>query len=298
LIIFATLKKPFIYLIRKRALGDVLWIEPVIRQLAARYKKVIVHTKHNELFANYPLPNVVFKEKLGVAEKIWARLESIFNTALLAVSLDGAYEKRPKMHFLNAYQLQAGLPVTREYPQLYLSEAELKKDLVPAGKYAVLHIESFSDKNYRKIYGVDWDNVVEYLIEKGFRVVQLGKAPAPLKNVQHVRTSIREMMVVIKKSSLFIGIDSGPSHLAASVGTPALIFFGAIDPAFRHFRELLKGHILQQACEYAGCYHNATKKGEVDCRLVGNSGIPKCSLHTTEYVRGQIDLLIKAYHDH
>lgn len=294
------MKKPIIYLIRKRALGDVLWIEPVIRQLATRYKKVIVHTKHNDLFLNYPLPNVVFKEKPGLFEKIWWKLESIFNTSFFCISLEMAYEKRPKMHFLNAYQQQAGLPATREYPQLHLSQEELKKDLVPAGKrYAVLHIESFSNKNYRKVYGVDWNNVAQYLMEKGFTVVQLGKDPAPLKGVQHVRTSIREMMVVIKKSSLFIGIDSGPSHIAACLGTPSLLFFGAINPAFRHFPELLKGHILQQACEYAGCYHETNKKEEVDCRLVGNSGIPKCSLHTTGYVREHIDSIIKEYlHDH
>lgn len=293
------MKKPFIYLIRKRALGDVLWIEPVIRQLATRYKKVIVHTKHNELFLNYPLPNVVFKEELGFAEKILWKLESFFNTSFFSISLEKAYEKRPKMHFLQAYQQEAGLPVTREYPHLHLSAEELKKVLVAAKKYAVLHIESFSDKNYRKVYGVDWNNVVKYLTEKGFTVVQLGKNPAPLNGVEHVRTSIREMMVVIKKSSLFIGIDSGPSHIAASLGTPSLLFFGAINPAYRHFPELLKGHILQQACEYAGCYHEASKKEEVDCRLVGNSGIPKCSLHTTEYVRGHIDSIIKEYlHDH
>jgi ADP-heptose:LPS heptosyltransferase len=292
------LKKPFIYLIRKRALGDVLWIEPVIRQLATRYKKVIVHTKINELFLHYPLPNVVFKYKLGLAEKIWWKLESFFNTAFFCISLEMAYEKRPKMHFLHAYQQQAGLPATREYPKLYLSKEELNQELVPAAKYAVLHIESFSDKNYRKIYGVDWNNVVQYLIEKGFTLVQLGKSPAPLPGVQHIRTSLREMMVVIKKSSLFIGIDSGPSHIAASLGTPSLLFFGAVNPNYRHFPELLKGHILQQACEYGGCYHEGDNKKEVECRLVGNSGIPKCSLHTTEYVRSKIDLLIKEYlHD-
>lgn len=289
------MKKPFIYLIRKRALGDVLWIEPVIRQLAARYKKVIVHTKSNVLFENYPLPNVVFKEELNFAEKLLWKLESFFKTSRFCISLEMAYEKRPNMHFLNAYQQQAGLPFTREYPQLHLSKEELQQNLVPAEKYAVLHIESFSNKNYRKVYGVDWNNVAQYLIGKGFTVVQLGKAPAPIEDVQHIPTTIREMMVVIKKSSLFIGIDSGPSHLAASLGTPALLFFGAVNPNNRHFPELLKGHILQQACEFAGCYHEAANMEEVDCKLVGNKGIPKCSLHSTEYVRDQIDSVIKEY---
>ncbi len=38
------------YLVRKRALGDVLWIEPVIRALAAKHKKVVVVTLFNDLF--------------------------------------------------------------------------------------------------------------------------------------------------------------------------------------------------------------------------------------------------------
>jgi ADP-heptose:LPS heptosyltransferase len=288
-------KKPFIYLIRKRGLGDVLWIEPVIRQLATRYKKLIVHTKYNALFQHYPLPNVIFKDKLSIAEKLLWKLESFFKTALFSISLEWAYEKRPKMHFLNGYQQQAGLPFTREYPQLHLSKEELQLNPVGAEKYAVLHVESFSDKNYRKVYGINWNNVAQYLIEKGFTVVQLGKDPAPIENVQHIRTTIREMMVVIKKSSLFIGIDSGPSHLAASLGTPALLFFGAVNPNYRHFPELMKGHILQQACEFAGCYHESSNMEEVDCKLVGSTGIPKCSLHTTGYVREKIDLIIKEY---
>jgi hypothetical protein len=79
------LKKPLTYLIRKRALGDVLWIEPVIRQLATRHKRVIVHTRHNELFLNYPLANVIFREKLGLAEKLLWKLESLFNTSLFCI---------------------------------------------------------------------------------------------------------------------------------------------------------------------------------------------------------------------
>jgi heptosyltransferase-3 len=288
------LKKPFIYLIRKRALGDVLWIEPVIRQLAARHKKVIVYTIYNELFQHYPLANVVFKKKLTIAEKILIRLEALFGTSLFSISLEKAYEKRPKMHFLNAYQQQASLPVTREYPRIYLSEEELKKTFVADEKYVTLHVESFSTKNYRKIYGVNWDEIVQYITQKGFTVIQIGKEPISISGTQHISTSVRDMMALIKKSSFFMGIDSGPSHIAASLGTPSLVFFGAVNPDYRHFRELFKGHILQQACEFAGCYHQAGE-AEPDCRLVGKSGIPKCSLHTTEYVRNHIDLLIKEY---
>jgi heptosyltransferase-3 len=275
-------------------LGDVLWIEPVIRQLATRYKKVIVHTKHNELFRNFPLENVVFRQKLNLIEKIIWKLESLFNISFFFINLEMAYEKDPKVHFLNAYQKKARLPVTEEYPKIYLSKEEKEKILIE-DKYAVLHIETLSDKNYRRIYGVEWEKIADYLAKKGFKIIQIGKESASIKGTNYIHTSIRNMIVLINKSHFFIGIDSGPSHIAASLGIPSLIFFGAVNPDFRHFRPLFKGAILQQACEFAGCYHESIKKEPVDCRLVGNKGIPKCSLHTTEYVIQKIEFLIKEY---
>jgi ADP-heptose:LPS heptosyltransferase len=102
------------------------------------------------------------------------------------------------------------------------------------------------------------------------------------------------MIGIISGAAFFIGIDSGPSHMAAALNIPSLIFFGAVNPDFRHFRDLLRGRFLQQFCEYAGCYHESSESKPI-CRLVGNEGIPKCSLHTTEYVLNNIDLLIKDY---
>ena len=160
----------------------------------------------------------------------------------------------------------------------------------------VLHLESLTDRNYRKVYGVDWEKVVSELAARSFTVLLIGKEPMPIAGAIPVKTSLREMMGLIRGASFFIGIDSGPSHIAAALGTPSLIFFGAVNPDFRHFRQLLRGRILQQYCEYAGCYHESYSIKGVTCRLVGDEGIPKCSLHTTEYVLNNIDLLIKDYH--
>lgn len=292
------MKKDFIYLVRKRAIGDVLWLEPVIRQLASRYNKVIVHTKHNDLFENYPLKNVIFRTKLNIGEKIILKLESLLKFSYFFINLDMAYEKRPKMHFLHAYQQKAKVRSTNEYPRLYFSDEEFNKTIIDSIKYVVLHLESASGINYRKVYGVNWNVVVEYLQKNGYEVVEIGKMASNIKGAKFISTSLRDMIVLIKKSSFFIGVDSGPSHIAASLQVPALIFFGAVNPDFRHFKSIFKGHILQQACEYAGCYHEATKKEHVNCRLVGNAGIPKCSLHTNEYVISKIDLLIKEYIRH
>ncbi|WP_207494254.1 glycosyltransferase family 9 protein [Aridibaculum aurantiacum] len=284
------------YLIRKRQIGDVLWIEPVIRQLATRYKKVYVYTKYNELFENYPLPNVVFKTKLNLLEKVLSRVESFFGTRRWFINLDMAYENSPEKHFLNAYQQKAGLPCTEEYPQLFLGNEDNKGNLKMPKDYVVIHLESLSDKNYRKVFGVNWEEVVLYLKNRGFKIYQIGKSPEKIEGTEVLKTSIREMIGIISNASMFIGIDSGPSHIAASLKVPSLVFFGAVNPITRHFPSLFKGRFLQQSCEFAGCYHSTINTEGPECRLVGPGGIPKCSLHSSTFVVQQIELLIREYH--
>jgi hypothetical protein len=134
------------------------------------------------------------------------------------------------------------------------------------------------------------------LQERGLKVIQLGKKSTD--SVITINTTIRQMISTIYNATFFIGTDSGPSHIAASLGIPSLIFFGAVDPATRHFKHLFKGHFLQQYCEYGGCFHDVIMPPEPVCRLVGDEGIPKCSLHTTEYLLNNIDLLIKEHLKH
>jgi hypothetical protein len=152
-----------------------------------------------------------------------------------------------------------------------------------------------SDRNYRKVYGVDWEVIVEHINAQGYEVIQVGKSPLPVKGTNVVSTSLREMMSIITSCSFFIGIDSGPSHIASSLNIPSLVFFGAVNPDRRHFRKIFKGFFLQQFCEFAGCYHNSVSAAGPDCRLVGSEGVPKCALHSSSYVTMHIDLLINQY---
>lgn len=279
------------YIVRKRQLGDVLWIEPIIDEIALKYKKVIVHTKYNEIFNNYKHKNVIFKKELNIFEKILHALENLLNTSILFISLENTYEKDSKKHILNAYQKKSKLEISEKYPKIYFSEEERMKNIVHFDNYVVIHLESFSSRNYRKVYGIEWDKITSYLTEKGFKIILIGKNKYEFENTIYIKTNLREAMLLINKAKFFIGIDSFPSHVAASLGIPALIFFGAIDPAYRHFKSIFKGEFLQQKCEFNGCYHT-DKKNEVTCRIVGNDGIPKCSLHDNNYLLKNIKKLI------
>lgn len=276
-----------IYLIRRKALGDVLWIEPVIRQLSKRYKKVIVYTKFNSLFENYPADNVIFKNKLNVVEKFLGWLK-----VLKFILLDKAYETKPLMHFLHAYQLKAGVGKTDEYPRLYLNDFE-KKEFANEKPYVVLHIDTPSEKNYRRVYGINWGEVVAFLHSKNLQVIYPGDAANKIPGVKYYNTSIRQLIALIYNASLFIGIDSGPSHIAASLNIPSVLFFGSVNPQFRHFKEMHNAVIMQKPCVYAGCYHNLENELHGNtCKIVGSEGMPPCTIHTTQELIDNLNKLI------
>lgn len=283
----------FKYLIRKRALGDVLWIEPVVRAIAAQNKGLIVYTKYPELFENFPLPSVIFRRELPLLAKLLIAFEKKAGKQWLTINLDDAYEKRPDIHFLHAYQVEARLPLTEEYPRLYLSDLEKKR--WQKTKFVVLHLESFSDKKFRQVFGVDWNEIVHWWNSKGYEVLQVGKSPQQVTGTKLVSTSIREMIALIASASYFIGIDSGPSHIAASLHIPSLIFFGAVNPENRHFPKLFKGILFKKPCEYDNRQDLVINQPCLACTRTKDPGIAACSLYSTDAVLSSLIELTNRY---
>jgi ADP-heptose:LPS heptosyltransferase len=283
------------YIVRKRALGDVLWIEPIIRQLVTFNRKVIVHTKYNQLFENYPYKNVIFKQNLSFWEKVLVQFGRVSFLKKWLINLDNSYEKRPKQPLLHSYQVASGLPIKDEYPKLYLSDTEkaLFNSLKKSGNYAVLHVENRALKNFRKVYGINWSQIVELLNEQGTQVFTIGSDNPNIIGTTYIKTSIREMIALIYQAELFLGVDSGPSHIAASLKIPSILFFGAVNPNFRHFTSIFNGIILQQPCIYAGCFHDYKMPDDVICKIVGDEGNPPCCTFTTNTVVSAIENLLK-----
>lgn len=56
------------------------------------------------------------------------------------------------------------------------------------------------------------------------------------------KVSVRQLAALLEQADLFVGIDSGPAHLAAAVGTQAVVLFGAALPA--QWRPLGEEHVV------------------------------------------------------
>ncbi len=78
-----------------------------------------------------------------------------------------------------------------------------------------------------------WNRLIDHInAVHGLRVVELGlRSPLGRNDDENYRnlcgqTGIAESAEIIRRAAFFIGIDSGPAHLANAVKTPGVILLG------------------------------------------------------------------------
>jgi lipopolysaccharide heptosyltransferase II len=80
------------------------------------------------------------------------------------------------------------------------------------------------------------------------------------------KTSLLELTAILKKAAVGIGPDSGPGHLAASVGTPFVTIFGPTSPnrtAPFGYEDL----VVTSALDCAPCYKRRCPEGHNACMV-------------------------------
>ena len=287
------IRNDVLYIIRKGAIGDILWTEPVIRKLAGQGNEILYVNGAPELFENYPFKNIKFVHKDKKEYKRIPRILKFIGKQHLFIELDNAYEKdvqtEPTLH---VYQRTAGLPTENTLPIIHLTDTE--KQLFSNNKpYVVVHIEfPIAKKNHKQIHGIEWQAIFDYLNLKGFDVYLIAQEKTNYQQVIQLQTSLREMFSLVLNARFFIGLDSGPSNIAEVLRVPQIVFFGSVNPSFWRLPEYFDGIIMQQPCEYAGCFHRAKKtKKDYSCLLIGDEGSPKCCLFKNEELIAAIDTM-------
>lgn len=78
------------------------------------------------------------------------------------------------------------------------------------------------------------------------------------------KTNLRELMLIIKKCSLFITNDSGPMHISASLGIPTAAIFGSTDPELTSpIGESVS--IVKKGIECSPCFERECRYGHYNC---------------------------------
>ena len=181
-------------------------------------------------------------------------LKSFRNTFAYTHSLDVSTRKADgtKWHTVE-YQMewlrQLGLPEGAIPPLQVIPPPELEAPVrryleglgvKPDSRYAVIQPTS-------KFFTKEWTpegfaEIADYLVrEQGVQVLLTGGPgeESKLRSVaQHCREnvavcagvfSVGELLWVLRGANLFVGNDSGPTHLAAALGIPTVVLFGSSD---------------------------------------------------------------------
>lgn len=153
------------------------------------------------------------------------------------VTADNYYHFGP---LLSAFCVGAGLPPLQDAPQLFLDD-EAAAGAGAAGfaqDYAVVHCRS-SDPG-RDWPAAKWRQLVEWLTATlGLKVLEVGSVPslavAGGGDVEFRAMSARQLAHAIRRAVVFIGIDSGPAHLANALRVPAVVIAGRYKAFERYF---------------------------------------------------------------
>jgi len=288
-------------------IGDIIACEPVVRYLREKHPKAhiswVVFAAYRELIDTNPqIDETVVVDCLTD----WMKL-SKHGAFDLIVDLHVNYRVCPHCRiplvkergnpFVNIYEWfdygallesfsqGAGLPKLSGQPKLYLTQEHrdpVEKLGLPEN-YFVIHRQS---NDFDKDWGAEnWPELVKTIShETGLRAVDIGMQrdglPSPLGDLVIdllSKTPLLQTAEVIRRAKFFVGVDSGPAHMANALQVPGIVLLG-------------KYNVFRQYNPYTGFY--ASKSPRV--RLVRNILGParELPLHdvveATRYVAGVV----------
>ncbi|HEY0101272.1 MAG TPA: glycosyltransferase family 9 protein [Pyrinomonadaceae bacterium] len=163
-------------------------------------------------------------------------------------------------NLLNVFCQAAGIPVIDDAPRVYIPQgaASTVDALRLPERFITVHAQSF--ESGRDWPAAKWRELVQRVSANWkLPVVEIGihptiKLPAPHLIDLCGKLSIMETAEVIKRSSAFVGIDSGPAHLGNALGTPGVILLGRF-------------HLFDRYTPYSGAYADGS-----GARLIYSAG--------------------------
>jgi len=252
-------RKKLVAIIRTEHFGDIVAAEPIARQVREAHPNDyiiwVVRPVFKELIEGHPAIDEAWGQPTVLRRLLVfssGAFDEVYNLEFWQSNLDTVsgrvhrnevaaqkditvFNYFEKGNLLTIFQLCANLPVTDAMPQLHISAVDQQKieHLNLPSKLIVIHCSS----NYpAKDWSVPhWEKLIGWLInDLGYTVVEIGlKSKNSVKNPKYIdacgKYSLLQTAEIIRRARYFIGIDSGPAHLANAVGTFGILLFGKLN---------------------------------------------------------------------
>jgi ADP-heptose:LPS heptosyltransferase len=274
--------RPIVVVNRTGAMGDVIQVEPVLHAFYNKGYRVFIKT----------LPQFYF---LFYSHYFPVESFDTLNKALpfKYIDLDMAYEVNPKQIHMESYFEIAGVEGVLRNPKLnYVATTEIK---LFKQKYAVIHVDR-REQPHRNADHVAWWKITDYLKSKGYLVIQIGKNESlNLDAIQLNTIEIPMMAYVIAGCDIFVGVDSGPSHVAVATGRKCVILFGSVNPMYIHcdsknIKPVVVHSLDKPVCSTPFCWHNSITNTGQECTV--SAFRPPCTEFGSERILNAINELI------
>lgn len=238
-------------------LGDIAACEPVARHLRRTYPDAIlvwcvrpqyasIVETHPDIHAVLPVHCLTVKDMLVRSGMFTRQFDLHFKDRRCAlcggrsqtghantradITLENFYDRG---NILQTFSQSAGLPRLNDAPKIYFPQSFTLSRRIPAlpERYIVVHCKSNTDE--KDWLEKNWREFAEFILATyDISIVEVGTEPVlggitgPSCINLCNRTSILETAYVMRQAQLFIGVDSGPAHLANAVGTFGILLMG------------------------------------------------------------------------
>lgn len=215
------IERPVQILVRRRAaLGDVIMSTGIVRELKNKYHcEIDVATEFPNVFDNNPHVRAIYHTDATPEVKNYD----------LYINLDDAYEHNPLNHYVDSYFYRAfgTSAVDNKSVELFTSphDQETVNSFLQVNEldnFIVVHIRQWHWP-LKNMAWETWYAVFEQLFTErtDFKIVCVGSAADgfvehPLFVDARDQLNIQQQKLLMDRARCFVGIDSGPFHIAAA----------------------------------------------------------------------------------
>jgi ADP-heptose:LPS heptosyltransferase len=224
-------------LLRDGGIGDLLLLEPIIRQMRKdSNREITVITMHPAVFANHPDVFHVIQQKNKELNPI------------KPMDYDFLYDyrnfseqnpNRNKIHRTDIYALKNGCQPKDKNPRLYFKKGEKNNIFVKEKGKTYYGLACDGSHSYRRYdRGVDLadhilaqDPTAIIVVLGAWDFVKIQANPRIL-DLQG-KTTVRDMINIVRDLDYLFAVDTGILHVALTLHTPAVGLFSICSPEFR-----------------------------------------------------------------
>lgn len=244
------LKNKRVYIsFESKSLGDTIAWFPYLREFKNKHEcEVIVSTFWNKLFKKEYI-DLKFVEPGDVVENIHAQ----YNIGIFGENYDNFNTNKQDVRKIPLQQVSSdilGLEYKETKPRIYFDIYNV--DDLSYNKYVCIAEHSTAKCKYWNNEN-GWQEVVDYLNSRKYKVINLSKESTNLKNVISTDEyyEIENTLNILYRADFFIGVSSGLAWLSWAINTPVIMISGFTKP----FNEFSCYRVFNQnVCN--GCWHD------------------------------------------